>query len=213
MAFEQSLGSLLTPFYKNVLINRQVQTSTYYRQMVEKEITAEVKRAWAYYQYASGMSSLYHDQDRMAAELRRIGELRYEQGEITLLEKNMMTTLAADLHNRLFQALEEKKVALARFQWSCYADDPITPKDTMMTLFLTDCEQRSTSEAHLGFFNSQASEARAILNVERSRFFPELSIGYSRQDILPLKNLNAWMVGVSFPIYFLPQKVGSNKRN
>jgi len=55
MAFEQSLGSLLTPFYKNVLINRQVQTSTYYRQMVEKEITAEVKRAWAYYQYASGM--------------------------------------------------------------------------------------------------------------------------------------------------------------
>ena len=206
MAFEQSLGSLLTPFYKNVLINRQVQTSTYYRQMVEKEITAEVKRAWAYYQYASGMSSLYHDQDRMAAELRRIGELRYEQGEITLLEKNMMTTLAADLHNRLFQALEEKKVALARFQWSCYADDPITPKDTMMTLFPTDCEQRSTSEAHLGFFNSQASEARAILNVERSRFFPELSIGYSRQDILPLKNLNAWMVGVSFPIYFLPQK-------
>lgn len=95
MAFEQSLGSLLTPFYKNVLVNRQVQTSTYYRQMVEKEITAEVKRAWAYYQYASGMSSLYHDQDRMAAELRRIGELRYEQGEITLLEKNMMTTLAA----------------------------------------------------------------------------------------------------------------------
>ena len=113
----------------------------------------------------------------MAAELRRIGELRYEQGEITLLEKNMMTTLAADLHNRLFQALEEKKVALARFQWSCYADDPITPKDTIMTLFPTDCEQRSTSEAHLGFFNSQASEARAILNVERSRFFPELSIG------------------------------------
>ena len=103
----------------------------------------------------------------------------------------MMTTLAADLHNRLFQALEEKKVALARFQWSCYADDPITPKDTMMTLFPTDCEQRSTSEAHLGFFNSQASEARAILNVERSRFFPELSIGYSRQDILPLKNLPA----------------------
>ena len=50
----------------------------------------------------------------------------------------MMTTLAADLHNRLFQALEEKKVALARFQWSCYADDPITPKDTIMTLFPTD---------------------------------------------------------------------------
>lgn len=45
-----------------------------------------------------------------------------------------------------------------------------------------------------------------MLHVERSHFFPEISIGYTRQDILPLKNLNAWMVGVSFPVYFLPQK-------
>lgn len=109
MVLEQNLGSLLTPFYKNTLVNRQVQTGTYYRQMVEKEVTAEVKRAWAYYQYASAICSLYRDQDRMAAELKRISELRYEQGEITLLEKNMMATSAADLHNRLFQAQEEEK--------------------------------------------------------------------------------------------------------
>ena len=64
LAFEQSLGSLLTPFYKNALVNRQVKTNTYYRQMVEKEITAEVKRAWAYYQYATNLCSMYRDQDR-----------------------------------------------------------------------------------------------------------------------------------------------------
>ena len=206
MVLEQNLGSLLTPFYKNTLVNRQVQTGTYYRQMVEKEVTAEVKRAWAYYQYASAICSLYRDQDRMAAELKRISELRYEQGEITLLEKNMMTTSAADLHNRLFQAQEEEKMALTRFQWSCYADAPIIPENTSMQLFPTNVQPGSVSEAHLGFFNSQISETRAALNVERSRFFPEVSIGYSRQNILPLKNLNAWMVGVSFPIYFLPQK-------
>lgn len=206
MVLEQNLGSLLTPFYKNTLVNRQVQTGTYYRQMVEKEVTAEVKRAWAYYQYASAICSLYRDQDRMAAELKRISELRYEQGEITLLEKNMMATSAADLHNRLFQAQEEEKMALTRFQWSCYADAPIIPENTSMQLFPTNIQPGSVSEAHLGFFNSQISETRAALNVERSRFFPELSIGYSRQNILPLKNLNAWMVGVSFPIYFLPQK-------
>ena len=45
-----------------------------------------------------------------------------------------------------------------------------------------------------------------MLHVERSHFFPEISIGYTRQDILPLKSLNAWMVGVSFPVYFPPQK-------
>lgn len=207
MTFEQSLGSLLVPFYKNTLVNRQVETNTYYRQMVEKEVTAEVKRAWAYYGYASGIASLYADQDKMATQLTHIANLRYEQGEITLLEKNMMTTIAADLHNRLFQAKEEQKLALARFQWSCYADTPIVPAETGEAIFASPITKGGTlSEAHLGYFHGQASEARAMLNVERSRFFPELSIGYTRQDILPLKNLNAWMVGVSFPLYFLPQK-------
>ena len=206
LAFEQSLGSLLTPFYKNALVNRQVKTNTYYRQMVEKEITAEVKRAWAYYQYATNLCSMYRDQDKMAEELQRIGELRYQQGEITLLEKNMMTTIAADLHNRWFQAKEEEKMALARFQWSCYSNDPIVPVDSTLSLFYTGISDGSLSGAHTAYFQSQADEAKAMLHVEQSHFFPEISVGYTRQDILPLKNLNAWMIGVSFPIYFLPQK-------
>ena len=137
---------------------------------------------------------MYRDQDKMAEELKRIGEIRYQQGEITLLEKNMMTTTAADLHNRWYQAQEEEKTALARFQWCCYADSPIVPADSTLSLFYTR------------YFRSQAEEAKAMLHVERSHFFPEISIGYTRQDILPLKSLNAWMVGVSFPVYFLPQK-------
>lgn len=206
LAFEQNLGSLLTPFYKNALVNRQVKTNTYYRQMVEKEITAEVKRAWAYYQYATNLCSMYRDQDKMAEELQRIGELRYQQGEITLLEKNMMTTMAADLHNRRFQAQEEEKMALARFQWSCYSNQPIVPADSTLSLFYIGISNGSLSEAHTAYFQSQADEAKAMLHIEQSHFFPEISVGYTRQDILPLKNLNAWMVGVSFPLYFLPQK-------
>ena len=45
-----------------------------------------------------------------------------------------------------------------------------------------------------------------MLKIERSRFFPELSVGYVRQKIAPLTGLNSWMVGVSFPIIFFPQQ-------
>ncbi len=45
-----------------------------------------------------------------------------------------------------------------------------------------------------------------MLNIARSRFFPELSVGYVRQNILPDKGLDSWMVGVSFPVWFLPQR-------
>lgn len=201
----QGIGSLLTPFYKNALVGRQMETSTFYRRIVEKEIVAEVRRAWTYYLYAFNLRSLYKDQNQMAEQLQRIGELRYQQGEITLLEKNMAATMAADLKNRLFQAQEEEKLALARFNWTCYTDRPLLPVDTTLTQFAVDYQSATFSEAHVGYYKSRAAEAKAQLNVERSRFFPELSFGYVRQDILPLKGLNSWMVGVSFPLYFLPQ--------
>ena len=85
-------------------MNRQVETGTFYRQIVEKEVVAEVKRAWAYYLYACNLRALYNDQNKLAEQLQRMGELRYHQGEITLLEKNMTTSMAADMKNRLFQA-------------------------------------------------------------------------------------------------------------
>jgi len=201
----QGLGSLLTPFYKNALVNRQVETGTFYRQIVEKEVVAEVKRAWAYYLYACNLRALYNDQNKLAEQLQRMGELRYHQGEITLLEKNMTTSMAADMKNRLFQAQEEEKLALSRLNWVCYADRPLVPVDTALVQFPVDYQAPSFSEVHLNYFQSQANEAKAQLNVERSRFFPELSFGYVRQDILSLKGLNSWMVGVSFPVYFLPR--------
>lgn len=201
----QSIGSILTPFYKNALVNRRIATGTYYRQIVEKEIVAEVKRAWAYYLYASNVYSLYNDQNKLAEQLQRMGELRYQQGEITLLEKNMATGMAAEMKNRLFQAQEEEKLALARLNWACYTDQPIVPADTLLVQFPADYQSVTFSEAHLNYYHSQANEAKAQVNIERSRFFPEFSFGYVRQNILPLKGLNAWMAGISFPLYFLPQ--------
>lgn len=167
----QGLGSLLTPFYKNALVNRQVETGTFYRQIVEKEVVAEVKRAWAYYLYACNLCALYNDQNKLAEQLQRMGELRYHQGEITLLEKNMATSMAADMKNRLFQAQEEEKLALSRLNWVCYADHPLVPVDTALVQFPVDYRKPSFSEVHLNYFQSQANEAKAQLNVERSRFF------------------------------------------
>ncbi|WP_370453447.1 TolC family protein [Parabacteroides sp. AM08-6] len=206
MELTQSFGSLLTPFYKNALISRQVKTGQYYQEMVKKEIIAEVKRAWAYYQYAFHLRALYCEQNDLAERLRKAGELRYEQGDITLLERNMTITLATELHTQLIQAEEEYTLATRRFVWACYADYPIIPADTSLRLFPIDTNIRSSSEIWHNYFQSQADEKKVMLLVERSRFFPELSLGYVRQKIAPANGLNSWMVGVSFPILFFPQK-------
>lgn len=202
----QGLGSLLTPFYKNALVNRQVEMGAFYRQVVEKEVVAEVKRAWAYYLYACNLRALYNDQNKLAEQLQRMGELRYHQGEITLLEKNMTTSMAADMKNRLFQAQEERKTGFVTTELGLLCRSTIGSGRYGIGAISGRLSGTVFSEVHMNYFQSQANEAKAQLNVERSRFFPELSFGYVRQDILPLKGLNSWMVGVSFPVYFLPRR-------
>ena len=205
MEITQSLGSLLTPFYKNALVNRQVTTGEYYRDLVKKEITAEVKRAWAYYQYAFHLCALYKEQIEWAGRLRKASQLRYEQGDITLLERNMSSTLVADLQTRLSQAEEELQLATRRFSWTCYSDSLLLPMDTTLVLFPARVAEIAPSDIHLNYFRSVADEKKAMLRIERSRFFPELSVGYVRQKIAPLSGLDSWMVGISFPVLFFPQ--------
>lgn len=205
MEITQSLGSLLPPFYKNALVNRQVATGEYYRDLVKKEITAEVKRAWAYYQYAFHLCALYKEQIEWAGRLRKASQLRYEQGDITLLERNMSSTLVADLQTRLSQAEEELQLATRRFSWTCYSDSPLLPMDTTLVLFPARVAEIAPSDIHLNYFRSVADEKKAMLRIERSRFFPELSVGYVRQKIAPLSGLDSWMVGISFPVLFFPQ--------
>lgn len=200
ISITQSFGSLLTPFCKNALVRRQTETGGHYRELVRREVVAEVKRAWSYYLYTQELCRLYADQNALAAELSRTSELRYQQGDITRLEQSMTATMAAEMRNRLFQAQEEQKVAAARLQWACYADAPLMPSDTLLTRF--DAPKEISADLQRSYFQSQVREAEARTRVEKSRFFPELSFGYQRQNILPDKGLNAYVIGASFPIFF-----------
>ena len=206
LSIEQSLGSLLTPFYKNALSNTQIEKGKNYRDMVKKEITAEVKRAWFFYQYAYHVNAMYRGQKELAGQLRSSGEQRYLQGDIDLTERNMITALAADLNTRWMEASEELALAERRFTWTCYSTQPLLPADTALTVLPMLAEGRLLSTRHLSYFEAQIQEKKDLLKIERSRFFPELSVGYVRQKIAPLTGLNSWMVGASFPILFFPQQ-------
>lgn len=206
LSIEQSLGSFMTPFYKNALVNTQMAKGGFYVDMVKKEIVAEVKRAWAYYQYAYNMYSLYKEQDSLAAQLSRTAELRYQQGDINLLERNTINTMAADLHTRQMKAYDDLGLSAKRFKWICYAPDDIVPSDTTLNVWKVDnILSASPSSAHLNYFMSDVKEKNDLLRIERSKFFPEFSLGYVRQKIAPLNGLNSWMVGVSFPLFFSAQ--------
>lgn len=207
----QSFGSLLTPVYKNALVNLQIATGTLYRKLVEKEVIAEIRRAWAYYQYCYNMLVLYRAYGKITQRMEEASRLRYEQGEITLFEKNMVSTLNAEMTMLCMQASEELQQSVRRFEWSCYAERPVVPNDTALTLFNvpllpTADKDYELSGIQVRYLQGVLAEKQEQIRIERSRFFPELSFGYINQKIAPLAGLDAWMVGISFPLFFTAQK-------
>ena len=205
LSVEQSLGSLLTPFYKNSLVSVQVESSERYRDLVTKEIVAEVKRAWTDYQHAVSVLELSQMQDSLGNRLRKSGEVRLLQGDIDQLEYRMMATMASEAHTKVLQATDDVRLAAKRFAWACFSSDAVEPADSRLAMMSLP-ESYNLSQAHIGYFDSQVEVKRKAVDVERSRFFPELSVGYSRQKIEPLSGLNSWSVGVAVPIVFFPQK-------
>ena len=205
LSVEQSLGSLLTPFYKNSLVSVQVASSERYRDLVTKEIVAEVKRAWTDYQHAVSVLELSQMQDSLGNRLRKSGEVRLLQGDIDQLEYRMMATMASEAHTKVLQATDDVRLAAKRFAWACFSSDAVEPADSRLAMMSLP-ESYNLSQAHIGYFDSQVEVKRKAVDVERSRFFPELSVGYSRQKIEPLSGLNSWSVGVAVAIVFFPQK-------
>ncbi|SHE73019.1 CusA/CzcA family heavy metal efflux RND transporter [Dysgonomonas macrotermitis] len=203
----QSFGSLLTPYYKNALVSKQVTTGENYKEIVKKEIIAEVKRAWVNYLYVTHQLSLYEEQNEWIQRLRKATQLRYEQGDITLLDRNSATALSADMSTRLLQTQEELRIATRRLAWVCYSETDLIPADTAFVEVPLDMFPiKSLSLSHINYLESLSAEKAAQISIEKSRFFPEISLGYSRQKIAPLTGLDSWTVGISIPLFFNQQK-------
>ena len=211
LTLEQSLGSLLTPFYQHALTRLQVRGSVSRRETVRKEVEAEVRRAWADYELALAVDSLYRDQADQAARMVQAASVQYESGEISLLDFNILKARAAEVLMKTGQAKDDLHLASRRFSWVCCCGEgsPVVPEavgQERLTEQLALGGGAVVSADRLAGLTLQEQAGRQQVKVEKSRFFPEISFGYSLQKIAPLTDLSSWQVGVSLPIVFFPQK-------
>lgn len=205
LTIEQSLGNLLTPYYKNALLKTQAAEGQKRMALIKKEITAEVKRAWYDCLAAAEQMRLCAGNDSMAQVLLRTANRKFETGEINRLEHSLLNTLAAEMRTQSMQSSSAWQLALRRLTWICRSEEQLTPADTALNKIKTK-ETVTISQERIQLLENAVQQKRDIVKVERSKFFPELSVGYSRQKMLPYKGLDAFSVGISVPLFCFPQK-------
>lgn len=207
----QSFGSLLTSIYQNKLVNSQIATATLYRKIVEKEVVADIRRAWAEYQYYYNMLVLYKWYSDLTHKMEQACSICKEEGNINRLEQKMIRTLDAEQAMLCMQTEEQLLQSIRHFSQSCYSDVPVIPNDTSLSLFnvlLFAASQGGyeVSNQQMKYQQGLLDEVDLQVRIEKSSFFPEISFGYINQKISPYKGLDAWMVGISFPLIFNQQQ-------
>lgn len=205
LTVEQSLGNLLTPYYKNALLKTQAAEGQQRMALIKKEITAEVKRAWYDCLAAAEQMRLCAGNDSMAQVLLHTANRKFEMGEINRLEHSLLNTLAAEMRTQSMQSRSAWQLALRRLTWICRSEEQLTPADAAISKIQMN-ETAAVSQERLELLDNSVQQKRDMVKVERSKFFPELSVGYTRQKMLPYKGLDAFSVGISVPLFCFPQK-------
>ncbi|MGL5681576.1 MAG: CusA/CzcA family heavy metal efflux RND transporter [Marinifilaceae bacterium] len=202
----QSLGSLLTPFYENKLVNRRVENAQLQAQLVEKEVVAETKRAWFTVLYQNALTELYRQQADFAIQYGKMLALQHETGAVSLTERLLAETRAEEMRNRAERSYSQLQNSYTRLKWICMNRELPMPTDTLTFSTFVNNSVKAESTIYGQLLDADVKEKETAVGVERSRFFPQLSGGYTNHRIADDKGLQYFEVGVSMPLWFVPQR-------
>lgn len=223
-AFEinQNFGSFLTHYQTGKLVNQNISLSEKEYIIVEKEIIAQTKIAFYKWIYLINRFKIKQEQVGLYKEFVRITQLKYELGESNLLEQTLAETEYAASKNSLLKITEELIIAENKLKQLMNTDGDFIPESDSLVIYQlptrTDPTARFSSSVMLNYYENLYAIENVKYNIERSRYFPELSAGYFNQQIDQVGGFAGWSIGLKMPIWFLPQnakvqeaKIGKEK--
>ena len=205
----QNFGSLLTHYQTGKLVNQTISLREKEYTLTEKEIIAQTKIAYYKWIYLINQFKIIQDQVNLYKEFVRIAQLKYELGESNLLEQTLAETEYASSKNELLKITERLIIAENNLKQSMNVDGDFIPESDSLVIYQlpanSNPNERFSSTALTDYYENLYNLENVKLNIERSKFFPEISAGYFNQQIDNEGGFTGWSIGISMPIWFLPQ--------
>lgn len=207
----QDFGSLLKHISNYKLASKQVKVSLSEQEIQLRNISAEVKSAYFFWVYTYHRLAVLEQQQQIISGIERIAELKYDKGEIDLLEKTTLITEAAYAETQLNMLYDELEISRNKLKQLIVSDREFVPSHHELTMYKitksSDTSQYSNSIIATYYKNLVELDNLAIKS-KSAAFFPEISFGIINQYITPYSGLWAWQVGFSFPVWFFAKNAG-----
>ena len=206
----QSLGSLPAHIQRSKLSRHRVEVAEEQQALTVRDLTYEVRSSWQEWLYLRQVTQELRQQLSYYENFDKRAELQYRLGERSLLEKTLIENTLHTLKNNFTVQSENLEQALAELQFLLTTGDEIIPaQDTLLSLVMP-ADTTSGQHPAVAILQKQVKTSEAQSRLERSLLFPEISVGYFRQNIsetdLRLKGLQGWTFQVAVPLWFRPQQ-------
>ncbi len=205
----QSFGSILSHIQnvRKAKINQELQTTAYY--LAVKQLSAEVKSAYIFWQYNYTNSLLLENEKELYEKLADIALLRYNSGDIDLLKKAMTMSKVSEITVEYLNSLDNLIIAENKLKQVMMAEGHFIPESEYPMLYIVSKKTDTSSysaNTHFEYLSKQYELVKADESVIKSQYFPEITAGFFTQDIGELKHLYGWQIGIAFPLWIPKQQ-------
>ncbi len=223
---------LLQPFslpmlYKSQakLLNAQTQLSQRESDMLNFDITRQVKIAYINFQYSYQKIRLLNNLDSIYTRFRQRAELRQQVGETSNLEKFAAQSKYYEIQLQIKQAKIDVKTTQLALQKLLNIQDNLEPVDTLLVKFPPDftIDTAFANHPQTAYYQQQVSVANAALQLEKSKRLPDINAGYYHQFLVPGFNpakiqrnytantrIGGFQLGVTVPLFYGAQQARIN---
>ncbi|GAB3921388.1 CusA/CzcA family heavy metal efflux RND transporter [Mucilaginibacter myungsuensis] len=203
------------------VLNAQTGLSEKTRQINQNDLIRQVKTAWYELLYAQNKLSQLSSQDSLYKRFSERAALRYKTGETSYLEQLSAVNAHKEIQVARKQAEADVLIGRQELQQLLAVDYLPVIVSTPLTKLKPDTSSSNTVASHpqLAYYQQRSALADAQLKAEKSRYLPDLTLGYRQQllvgafnpaninrNYFPGTRVGGFEIGVAVPLFFGAQK-------
>lgn len=206
----------------NSLAKAQIKSSVYKLDATKADLIFQLKTSYYSLIYSNAVHEVLLVEDSIYNSFAKVVEDKFKKGNASLLEKITSETQLMDTKNQVIESEEDIDNFQIQLQTLMHVRDNVDAIDIDFDkdyLVVIPTEDSVTYHPLLNYFKQQIEVNDKTKSLVKANTLPDFSFGYFNQSIygpanifgtdyfLTTKNrLQGFMVGVSVPLWYFPQK-------
>jgi cobalt-zinc-cadmium resistance protein CzcA len=206
---QQNIDFPTTYLRKYAFQQEKVNQSLLSRDISANQLIAQVSQAYNAWLLAESRLRLVQRQDSIFRNFESAAQLRFETGATGKLEYLSATSQARQVSVLLEQVQADYQAATQSLKSWLNVDAEIASAEEGLYKFeepLLAAPGNLVQNPQLAYYAQNREIAEAATKVERSKFLPGFSLGYSDQTVNDREGFFQYRVGLNVPLLFFAQK-------